>query len=144
MFQQRQTDPTGTNPNGVWVNPLASLAHNVPLMIRKAICLASDRLEKDPAYHIEKDAQEEVLGRYAVALAKFIKIASADPTIDKFMDAYRASGLQEIPAGAKVVFDSAFSHVVLQLYMQFVREALHKGDKAIGVKELLDITDLKE
>jgi len=142
MIQARMIDPTGLNDR-ISVNPMAAIPHCYPLLVRKAILLGEQRIEQletapDQAW---KEHAEEELGKVAVAMAKLVKIAADDATVTTFKEAAEKAGLAGLPYDSLAIFSIALLSVMNQVYFQTIREALHPGEKAIGIKELMEVVE---
>lgn len=136
MYQARHTDPTGTNPGGIWVNPIAAIPHCYPSLVRAAICLAESRIEsRSEGKH--KDFLTEQLGVIATRMAKFINIASSDTEVETYEQAEDKAELGPGLNDGLMLFNEALVDVFNQMYFRFIREALHPGERPIGVKELM-------
>lgn len=150
MIQQRVGDPTGRNPGGVWVSPMRDIAHCGPLLFRQAIALAESRVGKIDGP--EKEKVMGALGTVAVALAKYVKLAATSAEAEDHKDAMTKSGLVaatsyvapdtgEYVTLATALMSRAMLDVMLQVYFQSIREALHPGETPLGVKELMALVD---
>ena len=85
-MQQKMVDSTGNNPGGIWVNPLMSVAHNYPMLVRKALVIASQRVDKI-ADESTRNMVEDQLCTYSTAIAKYVKIAASDHEVETYWQA---------------------------------------------------------
>ena len=138
MIQARVNDPTGNNSKGVFTSPMRDVAHCMPYAIRQAIQLASDRIDALVDLELKNVLQDE-LAILAVGLAKYVKIAAADPEVKEYRAA-RTKAALDITTDAFPWFDAAFKDVMFQIYFQGIREALH-GEKPLGVDVLMKFVD---
>lgn len=142
MFAQRTADPTGKN-NGLWCSPHRDIAHIYPYMVRQAIELASQRIDRFYADDVtQRDIEQDELGVVAKAVAKFIRLAASDPETVDYRDALETAQLDVNHCDDKALerFESALVYVMNQVYFQAIREAIHSG-KALGFDELMKFVD---
>ena len=143
MFQGHVSDPTGSNINGIWVDPMRDIAHNVPLLIKNALLA----MEHDIDSLVDETARESVrtiMGTYAQTLAKFIKLCNGPsrPLGDSAKyEALKQSGLLDAPDSAQRLFGKWMTRAILGAYFMGIGYALHKNDTPIGVQDLLEIID---
>lgn len=141
MFQNRVPDPTGQNSKGVWVSPTRDLAHCFPYLIRLAIQLASDRITASQGAADEvKEIHQARLGKLAVAVAQYVKLAATDGTVENHKQCMNRSELEAMAKVAGTEFDTALRDVLLQVYFKSIREALH-GEKPLGLTELMKFVE---
>ena len=128
-MQQRVVDPTGTNARGVWVSPLRDVAHSFPYIVGTAL----KAMEADLT-----DDNNAVMCEYGTALSKFIQNCVGNDSPTNITELYRQTGLLEFPDEAHRLFGKWLARAMLGFYFKGIKEALHPGEVAIGVKELLD------
>lgn len=142
MFAQKTTDPTGVNPQGLWTSPHRDIAHIYPYMIRQAIELASQRIDKTDCLDEYREDMQNRLGKVAVVMAKFVRISASDPTVEEFRKALEAAELAGCDEETINRFNNAFVFVMNQVYFQAIREAVHNG-KPLGFAELMKYVEEK-
>ena len=130
MLQQRVSDPTGTNRNGVWVSPMRDIAHCMPVLVRRAIEAAELEVQDD-------SEATAVLSDYAVKLAKFINECVGENSPAEVAELFKRIGLLDASAEVQALVGKWLTRVMLGMYFTSVKEATHPGEKPIGVDTLL-------
>ena len=137
-IQGRRPDPTGTNQEGIWVDPMRDVAHSVPYIIQTALHAAMTDITALP--EDEQAEAEDGMKDYALKLAKFVKLCAGPdrPQGEKAkQEAFIQSGLLQ-SSDASRLFTKWFTRAVLGFYFDGVGNALHPGEKPLGVQELME------
>jgi hypothetical protein len=116
------------------VCPIRDVAHATPQLAAKTL----DYLAAECDGRFGKDAVDA----YAACVQRFIRMA-ADPDFDEYSvgdnphSAYARSGLAYQPEALHAVYADLYMRMMFTFYFNGVREALHPGEKALGLDELL-------
>ena len=132
-MQNRVSDPTMSNPGGLWVSPLRDVAHFFPHLVKGALT----SMEKDL-----DESNNEMMCGYAVALSKFVSNCTGPDAPNDIVELYKVSGLLEFPDEAHLLFGKWLSRAMLGMYFTSIKEAMHPGETAIGVADLVGMVDL--
>jgi hypothetical protein len=131
MIQQRVKDPTGTN-DSLWASPMRDLAHNFPYLVRAALDAMDEDLKK-----LSPEAEEQA-GLYAQALAAYINQCPLPESPDSSVELMKKLKMTEFPEDTQRLFGKWMTRVLLGAYWVGIRNALHPGEKPLGVKELTE------
>lgn len=137
MLQNRVNDPTMSNPGGIWVNPLRDVAHCFPYVIKGALMAMEQDLneEQDPETN-------EMMCAYALALSAFVAGCTGPDAPTDIRELFRQSALLEQPDEAHKLFGKWLARAMLGLYFRGIKAAMHPGERALGVDDLLALTDM--
>ena len=134
MLQQRVPGTPDTK-GSVWVDPMRDIAHAFPQLIGMALKAMESELKNS---HVRLSID---MGKYAQALAKFIK-GCADPLEEgTVVDLMRKLDLYGHPKDVQQLFGKWLTRVMLGFYFDGLRNALHPGEKQTGMAELQKIVD---
>ena len=134
MLQQRVPDPTGSNARGVWTSPIRDIAHCMPNILRTAIEVTQQAVAAE--HGDDSDAMRE-LGDLAKALAAFVNNCTGPQAPATQAELVRASALLDVPVHTQQVFGKWLLRVMLGFYFSAVKEALHPGERPLGIDALL-------
>lgn len=138
-MQGRVGDPTGATREGIWVDPLRDIAHSLPYVVRAAIEMATKDIANGSDSQYIKDTKTAALGDYAQKLAAFIKMTYG-PARPKGAtakaEAMKVNGLLA-PHDSAALMNKWFTRAMLGFYFDGVGNALHPGERGLGVDDLL-------
>jgi len=129
-----QTKVPGPNGAGtVWVCPERDVAHcTPPIMARAMNYVAGD---------LDQKVGAEAVDTFFRAMEKFIRMSSESDRDDydpehSVQDVYAASGLGDQPEEIMQSFSYWYTQIMFDVYFRGVREALHPGEKPMGLSFL--------
>jgi len=132
-MQQRAPDPTGTNVRGVWVNPMRDVAHNFPYVVKQAL----EAMETDKAYNNLDEVSKQQMAQYGKTLGEFVNGCVGPNSPDTVAELMERVGLLTFPPWVVGLFGKWLARAMFGLYFTSIREALHPGEKPLGVTELM-------
>ena len=132
MMQQKVPSPSGKGT--VWVCPIRDIAHMTPQVMAQALNLLASQCD---AVH----GQERIDG-YAAAVQRFIRLA-ADPSCKDYVikdtpqAAWKRAGMDQQPDALHRAYAECYMQLMFTCYFNGIREALHPGEHALGLDELM-------
>ena len=132
IMQSKVSSPLGSGT--IWTCPLRDIAHMTPQVMAQALNMLA----------VQHDATHgaKAIDAFAAAIQRFIRLA-ADPDYEGYVAtdtpqaAYVRSGLDKQPADLHAAYAECYAQLMYTCYFNGVREALHPGERALGIAELM-------
>jgi len=143
--QFRAQDPTGQNPNGIFVTPERDLAHVMPILLTKTANCVLDVVshygEAEAMSYGAKDREELTswVLEHCSAWRQFIDSVQVTGPGDGNAALRDAGVVSSVPKPVQELFGRWFLRVVAVFYYTAFKEAMHPGETPLYTRAFADM-----